>query len=442
MFQIPPASRGIPTPWKGHYYGREGESVNALSLQEIEQIRKQVKHDDWSAQICPAATIDDLDPEAILKARKEYKQKHREKRDEIDEWDNLTFLNKAKVTIQDKMTNTAVVLLGREESEHFLSPSVAKMTWILKDTSNIEKDYEHFAPPFILNAERLFSKIRNLKYRYLPDETLFPMEINQYDPWVIREALHNCIAHQDYELRARINVVEKPDELIFSNAGSFIPGDVETVITQDSPPEIYRNPFLATAMVNLNMIETIGGGIKKMFKTQMERFFPMPGYDLTEPEKVIVKIQGRVLNENYTRLLVKNTGMDLFTVMLLDKVQKKMRLSKDEHQFLKSKKLVEGRYPNLFVPSHIAATTEEKVKYIKYRAFDDQHYKDMMIAFIRKYGSASRKDIDELLLTHLSDALNEKQKRNKISNLLYAMANKDKTIKNEGSNRKPKWTLR
>ena len=355
MFQIPAAPKGIPTAWQGHYYGREGESINALSLQEIELIRNQVKQDDWSAQICSEATIENLDSEAISKARKEYKQKYPQKADEVDGWDDLTFLNKAKVTIEGGITRTAVILLGKEESEHFISPSVAKLTWILKDSNNIEKDYEHFGPPFILNNGRVFTKIRNLKYRYLPDETLFPTEINQYDPWVIREALHNCIAHQDYELGGKINILENPDELIFDNVGSFIPGNVETVITQDSPPEIYRNSFLAQAMVNLNMIDTIGGGIKKMFKTQMQRFFPLPDYDLTQPARVIVKIPGSVLNENYTKLLIKNAEMDLFTVMLLDKVQKRIRLSKDEHTFLKSKKLVEGRYPNLFVSSQIAA---------------------------------------------------------------------------------------
>ena len=441
MFQIPAAPKGIPTAWQGHYYGREGESINALSLQEIELIRNQVKQDDWSAQICSEATIENLDSEAISKARKEYKQKYPQKADEVDGWDDLTFLNKAKVTIEGGITRTAVILLGKEESEHFISPSVAKLTWILKDSNNIEKDYEHFGPPFILNNGRVFTKIRNLKYRYLPDETLFPTEINQYDPWVIREALHNCIAHQDYELGGKINILENPDELIFDNVGSFIPGNVETVITQDSPPEIYRNSFLAQAMVNLNMIDTIGGGIKKMFKTQMQRFFPLPDYDLTQPARVIVKIPGSVLNENYTKLLIKNAEMDLFTVMLLDKVQKRIRLSKDEHTFLKSKKLVEGRYPNLFVSSQIAAITEEKAKYIKYRAFDDQHYKDMIIAFVKRYGSASRKDIDELLFKHLSPALHERQKRNKIRNLLYAMSKKDKSIENKGTSRKPKWIL-
>ena len=286
----------------------------------------------------------------------------------------------------------------------------------------------------------MFAKIRNLKYRYLPDDTLFPIEINQYEPYVIREALHNCIAHQDYELKERIVVEEKPDELTFVNAGNFIPGSVEKVIQQNFPQK-HRNNFLADAMLNLGMIDVIGSGIIRMFTMQKERFFPLPDYDLGDPNKVNVKIFGKVLNENYTRLLIKNKDMDLSTVMFLDKVQKGIQLSRDEHKLLKSKKLVEGRYPNLFVSSRIAAATEEKAKYIRYRGFDDQHYKDMIVAFIGKYHSATRTDIDNLLTSKLPDALNEQQKRNKIRNLLYAMSKKDNTIKNKGSNRKPKWVL-
>ncbi|MED0687090.1 transcriptional regulator, partial [Anoxybacillus ayderensis] len=64
---------------------------------------------------------------------------------------------------------------------------------------------------------------------------------------VIREALHNCIAHQDYTLQGRINVVEKPEELIFTNLGEFIPETIENVIERDAPQEYYRNRFLAEA---------------------------------------------------------------------------------------------------------------------------------------------------------------------------------------------------
>lgn len=96
MFQIPAAPRGIPISWEGHYYGRNGESLTALNLQEIEQIRNQGLQYDWSAEICEGATIEDLNTDAIKEARKNYKQKYPVKAADVDNWDNITFLNKVK----------------------------------------------------------------------------------------------------------------------------------------------------------------------------------------------------------------------------------------------------------------------------------------------------------------------------------------------------------
>jgi ATP-dependent DNA helicase RecG len=441
MFQIPPAPQGIPVAWEGHYYGRDGESLGALNLQEIEQIRTQGSQFDWSAQICEEATISDLDPAAIAKARKHYKEKFPIKTDEVEGWDDITFLNKAKITAQGRITRAAIILLGKEESAHFLSPSVAQITWVLKDERNNDKDYEHFGTPFLLNVEAVYAKVRNLKYRYLLNSSLFPTEVTKYEPWVIREVLNNCIAHQNYILRSRISVVENPDDLLFTNAGSFLPESVEKVIEQDAPPEQYRNPFLAAAMFNLNMIDTIGSGIKKMFSFQRNRYFPLPDYDLSEPNRVRVKIIGKVIDENYTRMLINDAALSLKTVICLDKVQKKIRLTRDEYHCLKSQKLVEGRFPNLFVTAHIAAVTGEKSTYIKHRAFDKKYYKALVIDFIKEFNAASRQDIDRLLLTKLPDILSEKQRRTRVKNLIFEMANKDKSIKNAGTNRNPKWTL-
>ena len=397
---------------------------------------------DWSAQICERVTIEDLDTEAILKARQEYKTKFPQKTGEADKWDDIQFLNKSKLTIHGRITNAAIVLLGKPESATLLSPAVARISWVLKDEQNREKDYEHFDPPFLLNVDRVFSKVRNLRYRHMPSGTLFPMEITQYDHWVIREALHNCIAHQDYDLHGRINVVETPSKLILTNMGSFLPGSVETVIRQDAPPEVYRNPFLATAMVNLNMIDTQGGGIKKMFQTQMNRYFPLPDYDLSQPDRVVVKIRGEVLDERYTRLLMERTDLDLWTVILLDKVQRGYRISREEPKKLKKLKLVEGRYPNLFISSRLASETGEEARHIRYKGFDKRYYKDLILALIREHGPISRGKIDELLLDKLPEILTEKQKKTKIHNLLSELSRREGKIENRGSRKYPSWTIR
>ena len=147
----------------------------------------------------------------------------------------MTFLNKAKVCITGRITNTAILLLGREESASLLSPSVAQITWVLKDENGNDQDYAHFHPPLLLAVNRALERIRILTLRHMPSGTLFPKEVSQYDTWVIREALHNCIAHQDYPLGGRINLVESPDSLLFTNLGQFIPGSVENAILQGCP---------------------------------------------------------------------------------------------------------------------------------------------------------------------------------------------------------------
>lgn len=402
---------------------------------------RKYRLEDWSAQICEKATIDDLDPVAIQNARENFKSKFIDRAHEIDKWDDVTFLNKAKITKNSKITNTALLLLGKNESEHFLSPAVGKISWILKDENNNERDYQHYSLPFLLTLESVYAKIRNLTYRYLLDNTLFPTEVTKYEPYIIRESLNNCVAHQDYLLGGRITLVEFPDELIFSNLGSFIPGTVEKVIRQDAPQEYYRNAFLANAMVNLKLIDTQGGGIKKMFSMQIARHFPLPSYVLSDPGRVQVKIAGKVIDENYTRLLIQKTNLDVSTIILLDKIQKHESVSKEEATFLRQEGLVEGRYPSIHISLPIAKVTDKKAEYIRHRKFDDSYYEKLIFDFIKEYGSASRQDINRLLTGKLPEQLAEAQKLNKISNILARMSRQEHRIKNTGSAKKPKWSI-
>lgn len=438
LFEIHPAY-DRPVEFDGTAYIRDGSSKTELRKYPQKARLIWGRRLDWSAEVCERATLDDLDPDAIDKARVEYKAKFPARSAEVDGWDTTVFLNKTKLAIRGGLTQAALLLLGREESSPLLAPAVVRMSWILKNDRNEELDYEHFGPPFLLNVDRVLARIRNLTVRELPDGTLFPVEMSQYDPWVIREALHNCIAHQDYGLRGRINIVETPGALILSNVGSFLPGSVETVIRQDAPQEIYRNALLAETMVNLNMIDTQGGGIKRMFQKQRNRFFPLPDYDLSEPERVKVELQGRILDERYTRLLMANTDFDLFTIMLLDKVQKRRPLTTEEHRLLKSRRLVEGRYPNLVVAGKVAAAVGEKARHIRERGFDSHYYRDLIVELIKEHGPVTREEINRLLLDKLPEVLSQDQKLTKIHNLLTSLSGKK--IRNLGSRGTPQWVL-
>ncbi|MCP4266833.1 MAG: transcriptional regulator [Candidatus Brocadiaceae bacterium] len=431
LFQIPPAPKGIPVAWAGHYYGRDGDQLNALNLEELERIREQSRNDDWSIGICEQATISDLSEEAILKARKLYAGKNPTLLDEINQWDNMTFLNKTKLCIKSKITRTAILLLGKPESEYLINPAVAKISWILKDRDNIEKDYAHFSCPFLLSIQEVYNKIRNLKYRYLPEGSLFPDEVDSYDPYIIREALNNCIAHQDYTLGGKINVIENEDSLlVFSNMGSFIPQTIENVITADAPEPQYRNWFLSNAMLNLNMIDTIGSGIKRMFTIQKKKFFPLPEYTLTN-EQVKVVITGKVLDLNYARKLAQMPELSLDEIMLLDKVQKDNPLNNAEIKQLRKKKLIEGRRPNFHISSQVARKTGQKDDYIKMRGIDDEYCKKIIIDYLHQFSEGKRVDFEKVLLDKLPDVLDEQQKKNRVKNNLQALRKKG-VIYNKG----------
>ncbi|CAB5495083.1 RNA-binding domain-containing protein [Bathymodiolus thermophilus thioautotrophic gill symbiont] len=425
MLQIPPAPKGMPVDWKGHCYGRNGSSLSALNNQERERIRLQNYAPDWGEEVVERATIDDLSIEAISEARKQFKVKNPTL--EIEKWDDIKFLNKAKITSQGKITNTAILLLGKPESEHLISPAVGKITWILKDRDNIEKDYEHFGCPLLLSVNQVYAKIRNLKYRYLPEGTLFPDEVDQFDPFIIREALNNCIAHQDYTLGGKINLVEREDGILtFVNSGAFIPGYVEKVVAADAPETYYRNPFLTSAMVGLGMIDTIGSGIKKMFVLQKNKFFPLPSYDL-DNNQVKVKIIGKVVDVGYARRLAQSKNeLTLQDIILLDKVAKGTPLLNAEIKMLRSKKLIEGRKPNFHISSFIAESIGEKPSYINHKGIDNEYCQKMILDFLRKFGSGNRKDFEEMLLDKLPDVLNPQQKRNKVRNNLQSLKKQKK----------------
>lgn len=439
LLEIPAAPLGMPVAWKGHYYARAGESLTSLGLDKLDEIRRQTGNADWSAQPVPGATLAHLDPVAVAKARESFAMKYANRfgDGEVAGWSDAVFLNRAKVTRDGQITRATLLLLGKAEAAHLLSPHPAQMTWKLEGQ---ERAYEHFGLPFLLTSSELYRKVRNVQVRILPDDQLVAVEVAKYDRKIVMEALHNCIAHQDYGRNGRIVVTEWPDRLVLENEGSFFEGRPEDYIAGDKTPRRYRNPFLTQAMAELNMIDTMGFGIHAMHVGQARRYFPMPDYDLSEPQAVKMTIHGRVVDPAYSRLLIQKTDLPLEDILALDRVQKRLPVDEGLVKHLRKAGLIEGRKPNLHVSATVAEATNSKAEYIRTRGFDDAHYKEMILGLIRQFGSANRQEIDRLLAGKLSDALDEEQKQNKISNLLSNLR-RAKRIRNAGSRKAPIWVL-
>lgn len=424
MFKIPAAVAGMPTEWKTRYYARNGESLVPLQQYKIDAIRNQQRRD-WSRQILPGATIEHLDKDAIEFARMKYKEKMNKPHisEEVDGLSNEEFLTKLKLMADGKVTNAAMLLLGNAEHDN-LFESAPSMMWRLLAPDGTVKDYEIFSIPFLTVTDKIFTRIRNLTYRYMPNQlSLFPKETQQYDTWLLRELMHNCIAHSNYLLGGRIYLNEEDDCISITNPGDFLPQTVETVLQKTYNPPFYRNQLLADAMVKFHMIDTATSGIKKVYRIQKEKFFPMPDYDLSTANQVSVKVYGKILDERYTYILYEHPELDLETVFLIDQVQKGngQKLSKNAITLLRKHDLVEGRANSLYLSAEVSKTIDEEAAYIKNKGFDDQYYKDLIIEYLKQYGKARKSDFRKLLIDKLPGSLSDNQKEAKIGNLLTSL---------------------
>ena len=430
LFKVPATPRNIVMKWKGIAYGRDGESLKPLNQAKQDEIRQQPPIPDWTAQLVSNTTLDDLDELAIATARIMYKKVHKSSipAEEIDGWTVEEFLSNSGVMRDGQLTRAAILLLGKPLSLRKIHPAVAQITWTWEDKYETVIDYEHFTIPFILTVDKVLAKIRNKTMRELPGGTLFPDTMKQYDDYTIREALHNCIAHQDYTLQERISFVEGDDKLYYGNGGSFIPGTIENALEHKGPQRHYRNECLCTGMVNFNMIDTVGRGIKKIFAEQRNRYFPMPDYDIDNNKRSVgVTIYGKMLDEKYSSLLKTNTDLTLKECVWLDAIQKHRPVTKDTIKHLKEKGLIEGRSPNYIISLTVAKLTHQIGHYTKEKGLEKKLLEQTILQLARDADNEGFKlaDVYEALHKNLPASMNATSKKRYLSRLLSKMGVSD-----------------
>lgn len=416
VIHVPKHMRRRPVYAHSKAWQRLDDSLVGLEQSRLEAILdEQELPYDWSAQVIEEATIDDLDADAIQLARDGYKQRYPKFATECDTWTDKTFLDKASLTIEGKITRATLLLVGKEEKAHKLH-HIAQIVWKCFQDGQTFGDI--YTIPFIRSTSELLNRIRNYRFKIYPKNSLIPAEVWKYDTESILEGLHNSIAHQRYESGARIVVTEDKDKLTFQNEGSFYEGTYYQYITGEKTPKSYRNPALVKAMVNIKMIDTQGYGIHKMFVSQKERYLPMPDYDKSSATEVVLTLPGTVIDENYSLLLLENRNLSLTDAVLLDSVQKGKRIPSEAVAMLRKRKLIEGRLPHIFIAKDIAQVTDKKIEYTKHKGLNDKKCEALLLDSLRDHGSLTKTEIVKLLWDVLPDQLDDKQREYKINNLL------------------------
>ena len=436
LFKIP-AAVNEPTTYKQKPYIRVDSHVTDLTPYVDWMRQIYTSQIDWSAQIVEDATLEDLEPEAIMIARKGFKERFPHFSADVDNWADSVFLDRANLTQDGMITRTALLLVGKREKAHKLG-HIAQIVW--KCYQDKETFGDIFTIPFIKATTDVLGCIRNYRFKIYPHNSMIPAEVLKYDTRSILEGMHNCILHQDYVCNERILVIEDNDKLTFENAGGFYEGDYEEYITGQKTPKRYRNPFLAKAMDNVKMVDSKGYGIHNMFLRQKERYLPMPDYKGSDDSRVVMHLPGTVLDEKYSIMLLENSNINLTEAVLLDQVQKGILPNDNAIAMLRKKHLIEGRKPRLFVAKQLAQNTGTKVEYSKHKGLEVKSCESLLLSTLKEHGKLSRTEIDSLLWNVVSDQLDDKQKKSKIGNILTNLR-KRKLIENETVGNYSKWSL-
>lgn len=108
-------------------------------------------------------------------------------------------------------------------------------------------------------------------------------KIENYTFANLREAISNCIAHQDYRANAKILVCEFLNKIVFKNAGKpFITEQQYNDLlkpTRDFAPIVYRNLWLYEAMDSIGLVEGSGSGFRNI--VLIKRFYQLQVLILT-----------------------------------------------------------------------------------------------------------------------------------------------------------------
>lgn len=436
MFKIP-AAVNEPTTYKQKPYIRVDSHVTDLTPYVDWMRQIYTSKIDWTAQIIEDATLDDLDSDAILIARKGFAEKFPQFAEDMADWSDAVFLDRANLTQDGMVTRAAMLLVGKKEKAYKLG-HIAQIVWKCYQGDKTFGDI--FTIPFIKSTTEVLGCIRNYRFKIYSNNSLIPAEVWKYDTRSILEGMHNCILHQDYVCNERVLVIEDDDKLTFENVGSFYEGDYKEYIMGQKTPKRYRNPFLAKAMDNVKMIDSKGYGIHNMFVRQKERYLPMPCYDDSNDSHVVMQLPGNVLDKKYSLLLMEKSDISLTEAVLLDQVQRGKRINDNAIALLRKRHLIEGRKPNIFVAKRLAQNTGRKIEYSKHKGLEAKSCESLLLNALKEHGRLSRAEIDTLLWNVLSDQLDDSQKKTKIGYLLRKL-HKEGVVCNETNGNKSFWSL-
>lgn len=424
VIQVPPRPTGKIFKFEDVPLMRVGEELKPMDDKTYISIIQE-QEPDFSEQICEEATLKDLDKEAIEILKYKYAQK--QNNPSFKTLSDKQALSDLKLVQGNKLTNAAVLLLGKEDVIDKIFPQAKVSLEFRNIESQITFDSRKiFGKPFYKLIDELWETI-NHRNGIVPIQEgayIGLTGIPFFNEKVIREVINNAFAHRDYRKASEIVIKMYPHRIDIINAGGFPQGvTLDNLLTVSSTP---RNRLLADVLSKTGIVERSGQGVDKIFFHTLAEGKPEPDYSRTDDFSVTAILSSYVKETGFAlfiqtiqRELPENEKLSVFDILTLCKIRdgERKQIDKDIAKRLEAINCVEkhgktnAQYYTL--PRRYYELAGKTADYSMLTDWNAEQVMAVLGPYLQKYGKAKKSDIVKIVGDHISD----KQLRNYLDQL-------------------------
>ncbi len=240
---------------------------------------------DQSAQLIEGSSWDDLDPIEIIRLRETIRRLNASPALlTLDDRQLIQALQLVETRDGALVPNVAgMLLLGRKEAIIRYLPTHQIAFQVLDSAGNVLMN-DWFQEPLLRSLEAINERFgaRNQAQEIQVGLTRLP--VPDYAADAFREAVNNAVAHRDYTRMGAVHIQMYPGYLQITNPGGFLEGiTLDNLLVHEPKP---RNPRLAEAFRRINIVETTGRGIDKIYMGQLRYGRSLPDYTRSDREAI------------------------------------------------------------------------------------------------------------------------------------------------------------
>lgn len=412
VIDVPSRPVGIVYTFEDVPLMRVGEDLLPMDQRTLLAILQE-HEPDFSQMFCDDVTIDDLDHNAIRILKEKYSRK--QKNPAFISLPDQQALNDLKLIVNGKVTNAAVLLVGKEEiiATHFPQAKVMHEYRNVDGQERFDKRIV-FGQPFYILIDKLWETIDARNGNVPVQEGPYLFDIPFFNEQVIREVVNNAFAHRNYRIGSEIVVKQYPNKLCVISPGGFPLGvTLNNMLTVSSTP---RNRLLADVLAKTGIVERSGQGMDIIFRLTLSEGKQKPDYEKTDDYQVTA-ILSAVVKEPAFALFIQaiqqelpeNQKLSVFDIMTFSAIREgKQPWDKDIAKRLYELGYLEKRGKTsairYIMPRRYYELTGNMTEYSNLIDWDDEQVWAVLFPYLNKYGKAKKTDISKLLMSHISDS--------------------------------------